>query len=89
MSIPGVPNGWKLAGFRVPDEGEWIIDTDGTPYQIHHNDVTEVLPVIVESEPLLDAVGRLRAWITEFGDQKQPEFITDLKTVLDFVSTSE
>jgi hypothetical protein len=30
-----------------------------------------------------EAVGRLHAWIRDYGDQKQPEFIADLKTVLE------
>jgi len=89
MSITGVPNGWKLAGFRKPMFGEWIIDTDGSPYQIHHNDVTEVLPVIYEINPLLTCAGRLRAWVRDFGHDKQPEFIADLKAVLDFISNAE
>ena len=29
-----------------------------------------------------EAAGRLQAWICDYGDQKQPEFIADLKTVL-------
>lgn len=38
---------------------------------------------------VLDVVGRLRAWIRDFGDEKQPVFIADLKTVLNVISTAE
>ena len=41
--------------------------------------------VVPDSESVYESVGRLRAWIRDFGDQKQPEFIADLKTVLDFI----
>lgn len=34
-------------------------------------------PVVAES------VGRLEAWIRDYGHEKQPEFIADLKTVLE------
>lgn len=29
-----------------------------------------------------EAAARLQAWVRDFGDQKQPEFVADLKTVL-------
>ena len=35
------------------------------------------------------AVGRLRAWIRDFGDQKRPEFISDLQTVLALIVNAE
>ena len=44
---------------------------------------------IVHSESVYDVVGRLRAWIRDFGDEKQPVFIADLKTVLGLISTAE
>lgn len=37
----------------------------------------------------LDAAGRLLAWIRNYGDEKQPVFIADLKTVLNTISTAE
>ena len=36
-----------------------------------------------------DVVIRLRAWIRDYGHEKQPVFIADLKTVLDVISTEE
>lgn len=30
-----------------------------------------------------EAIGRLQAWVRDFGDEKQPAFIADLKTVLE------
>lgn len=85
MQVQGVPNGWRLAAFRRPKLGEFVIDSDGTPYRIEHDDVTDICPVICESERILEAAGRLRAWLRDFGDQKQPEFVTDLRTVLDCI----
>jgi hypothetical protein len=38
---------------------------------------------------VLDVVGRLRAWIRDYGHEKQPVFIADLKMVLDVISTEE
>lgn len=35
------------------------------------------------SEDVTKAIGRLEAWIREFGDLKEPVFIADLKTVID------
>jgi|694.fasta_scaffold01648_54 hypothetical protein len=40
-------------------------------------------------ESVYDAVSRLRSWIRDYGDQKQPYFIADLKTVLNLISTEE
>lgn len=37
---------------------------------------------------VIDVVGRLRAWIRDYGDEKQPAFVADLKTVLDAISTA-
>ncbi len=34
-------------------------------------------------DKVLDASSRLRAWIRDFGAEKQPDFIKDLTTVLD------
>lgn len=51
--IDGVPDGWRLVGFRQPKLGEFVIDPDGTPYRIVHDDVTDVLPVIRETEETL------------------------------------
>jgi hypothetical protein len=34
------------------------------------------------NDAICEATGRLQAWIRDFGDQKQPEFIADLETVL-------
>ena len=36
----------------------------------------------------LEAAGRLLAWIRDYGDQKQPEFIADLQTVLGLISAA-
>jgi len=44
---------------------------------------------IGRSELVDDAVSRLRAWIKDYGYQRQPEFIADLKTVLNLISTEE
>ena len=41
------------------------------------------------SDEIYDVVGRLRAWIRDYRDEKQPVFIADLKTVLDAFSTAE
>jgi hypothetical protein len=41
------------------------------------------------SESVCDVISRLRSWIRDYGDQKQPVFIADLKTVLDVISTEE
>lgn len=32
---------------------------------------------------LVDEINRLEAWVRNYGHQKQPEFIADLKTVID------
>ena len=40
-------------------------------------------------DDVYDAVGRLRAWIRDFGDQKRPEFISDLQTVLRLIVNAE
>ena len=40
-------------------------------------------------ESVYDTVSRLRSWIRDYGDQKQPYFIADLKTVLNLISTAE
>jgi hypothetical protein len=50
MQIEGVPYGWELVGFRAPKIGEFIIDTDGAPYEVRH-DVSEKLPVIRRAVP--------------------------------------
>jgi len=34
------------------------------------------------TEREFDAISRLEAWVRDFGDQKPPEFITDVETVL-------
>ncbi len=44
---------------------------------------------VTHSESVCDVVSRLRSWIRDYGDQKQPYFIADLKTVLDVISTEE
>jgi hypothetical protein len=44
---------------------------------------------VVHSESVYDVVSRLRSWIRDYGDQKQPYFIADLKTVLDAISAAE
>jgi len=41
------------------------------------------------SESVYDVVSRLRSWIRDYGHEKQPVFIADLKTVLDVISTAE
>lgn len=45
----------------------------------------ESVPSIV----VYEAVSRLRAWIRDYGHQKRPRFIADLKTVLNTISTVE
>jgi hypothetical protein len=37
------------------------------------------------TEQLLDAYQKLRAWVRDFGSEKNPEFIDTLNVVLDFV----
>ena len=44
---------------------------------------------VAHSESVYDVVSRLRSWIRDYGDQKQPYFIADLKTVLDAISKAE
>jgi hypothetical protein len=51
MKIEGVPEGWELVGFKPPVKGDFIIDIDGSPYQILHVDVTAKLPIIRKVEP--------------------------------------
>ena len=43
----------------------------------------------VNSIAVYEAVSRLRSWIRDYGDQKQPYFIADLKTVLNTISTEQ
>lgn len=50
--VKGVPAGWELVGFYAPKKGEFVIDTDGTPYEVAHADVGEVLPVIRKVAPV-------------------------------------
>jgi hypothetical protein len=42
-----------------------------------------------KDEEITDVVGRLRAWIRDYGHEKQPVFIADLTTVLNVISTAE
>lgn len=51
--IKGVPRGWRLTAFRRPMLGEFVIDPDGTPYRIEHDDVTDIYPVICETDETL------------------------------------
>jgi hypothetical protein len=44
---------------------------------------------IANGESVYDAVSRLRSWIRDYGDKKEPYFITDLKTVLDSIVAAE
>jgi hypothetical protein len=44
---------------------------------------------VTHSESVCDVVIRLRSWIRDYGHEKQPVFIADLKTVLDVISTEE
>ena len=34
------------------------------------------------NEELYEAISRLKAWIRDYGHEKQPEFIRDLETVI-------
>lgn len=43
----------------------------------------------VNSIAVHEAASRLRSWIRDYGDQKQPYFIADLETVLKLISTAE
>lgn len=67
--------GWEVVGIS------WDSDT-GAFMGVWKRPVTH-------SESVYDVVSRLRSWIRDYGDQKQPYFIADLKTVLDAFSTAE
>jgi hypothetical protein len=47
--VPGVPDGWELVAFRVPDKGEWFVGVDGKPCQAELSS-GQVWPIIRKIE---------------------------------------
>ena len=49
MNIEGIPEGWELVKFGVPQDGDWLINSSGHPEQSEGNFKT-VWPIIRKIE---------------------------------------
>tara|TARA_R110000868_G_scaffold345046_2_gene606145 strand:- start:1199 stop:1516 length:318 start_codon:yes stop_codon:yes gene_type:complete len=78
--------GWEVVSISWDSDtgvfmGVWkrpVVDINITP------NLSAIFP-----DDVYGAVGRLRAWIKDFGDQKQPEFVSDLQIVLRLIVNAE
>lgn len=76
--------GWQIVSLSWDSEGGCFMGCWKRPKTAITVNVLKPLP-----DDVYGAVGRLRAWIKEFGPHKQPEFISDLKTVLAVIVNAE